>query len=68
MGSKPQYAPAEAWEAPIVALLRAEESKQPLKDGDDRSTLADVGFFQIVKNLPVAVYSADAEGAHHVLQ
>jgi PAS domain S-box-containing protein len=62
MSSKPQYAPAEAWEAPIVALLRAEESKQPLKDGDDRSTPADVGFFQIVKNLPVAVYSTDAEG------
>jgi hypothetical protein len=46
MSSQPQYAPAEAWEAPIVALLRAEESKQPLKDGDDRSTPADVGFFQ----------------------
>jgi PAS domain S-box-containing protein len=57
---KPQYAPAEAWEAPI--LLRAEESKQPLKDGDDRSTPADVDFFQIVKNLPVAVYSTDAAG------
>lgn len=60
MSSKPQYAPAEAWVAPI--LLRAEESKQPLKDGDDRSTPADVGFFQIVKNLPVAVYSTDAAG------
>ena len=33
MSSKPQYAPAEAREAPI--LLRAEESKLPLKDGDD---------------------------------
>jgi PAS domain S-box-containing protein len=43
-------------------LLRAEESKQPLKDGADRSAPADVGFFQIVQNLPVAVYSTDAAG------
>ena len=62
MSNKPQCAPAEAWEAPIVALLRAEESKQPLKDGADRSAPADVGFFQIVQNLPVAVYSTDAAG------
>jgi PAS domain S-box-containing protein len=62
MNNNPQCAPAQAWETPIVALLRAEESKQPLKDGDDRSATADLGFFQIVKNLPVAVYSTDAAG------
>jgi PAS domain S-box-containing protein len=62
MSNEPQCASAEAWEAPIVALLRAEESKQPLKGGADRSAPADVGFFQIVQNLPVAVYSTDAAG------
>ena len=42
MSSKPQYASAEAWEAPIVALLRAEESKHLPKDEPDRSAAADV--------------------------
>src|SRR5271157_1048213 len=62
MSSKPQCAPAEAWEAPIVVLPLAEESKHPPKDGPDRSAAADVDFFQILQNLPVAVYSTDAAG------
>ena len=61
MSNKPQCAP-EAWEAPIVGLLRAKEGKHPPKDGPDRSAAADVDFFQIVQNLPVAVYSTDAVG------
>ena len=62
MSNKPQCAPAEAWEAPIVVLLRAEESKHLPKNGPDRPAAADVDFLQIVQNLPVAVYSTDAAG------
>ncbi len=62
MSSKPQCAPAEAWEAPIVVSLHEEESKRPPKDAPDRSAAADVDFFQIVQNLPAAVYSTDAAG------
>ena len=62
MSSKTQYAPAEAWEAPIVVSLHEEQSKRPQKVGPDRSAAADVDFFQIVQNLPVAVYSTDAVG------
>ena len=62
MSSTPQRAPIEAREAQIVALLHAEESKRPPTNGADRSAAADVDFFQIVQNLPVAVYSTDAAG------
>jgi PAS domain S-box-containing protein len=62
MSSKTHYAPAEAWEAPILALLRAEEGKHLPKDEPNRSATADVDFSQIVQNLPVAVYSTDAAG------
>jgi PAS domain S-box-containing protein len=62
MSSKTHYAPAEAWEAPILALLRAEEGKRLPKDEPNRSATADVDFSQIVQNLPVAVYSTDAAG------
>jgi PAS domain S-box-containing protein len=62
MSSKPRCAPTEAWEAPIVVSLHEEQSKRPQKVGPDRSAAADVDFFQIVQNLPVAVYSTDAVG------
>ena len=62
MSNKPQYAPTEAWEAPTVASLHAKESKLAPKDRPDRSAAADVGFLQIVQNLPVAVYCTDAAG------
>src|SRR5271166_4328214 len=62
MSNRPQFAPAEAWEAPTVASLHAEESKHPPKDAPDRSAAVDVDFRQIVQNLPVAVYSTDAAG------
>ena len=62
MSSKPQYAPTEVSEAPIVVSLHEEQSKRPPKVGPDRSAAADVDFFQIVQNLPVAVYSTDAVG------
>src|SRR5271166_3243358 len=62
MSNRPQFAPAEAWEAPTFASLHAEESKHAPKDAPDRSAPADLGFFQIVQNLPVAVYSTDAAG------
>ncbi len=61
MSNTPQCAP-EAWEAPIIGLLRAKEGKHPPQAGPDRSAAADVDFFQIVQKLPVAVYSTDAVG------
>jgi PAS domain S-box-containing protein len=57
-----QCAPTEASEAPIVVSLHKEQSKRQPKGGRDRSPAADVDFFQIVQNLPVAVYSTDAVG------
>jgi PAS domain-containing protein len=62
MSSKPQCAPTEVWEAPIVVSLHEEQRKRPPMVGPDRSAAADVDFFQIVQNLPVAVYSTDAAG------
>jgi PAS domain S-box-containing protein len=62
MSTKPQCAPTEAWEAPIVVSLHEEHSKRPPMVGPDRPAAADVDFFQIVQNLPIAVYSTDAVG------
>ena len=62
MSSKPQCAPIEAWEAPIVVSLHEEDSKRPPIVVPDHSAAADVDFFQIVQSLPVAVYSTDAVG------
>ena len=57
-----QCASTEASEAPIIVSLHKEQSKRQPKVGRDRSAAADVDFFQIVQNLPVAVYSTDAVG------
>ena len=62
MSNKPKFAPVWTREAPTEASLRAEESKHPPTDGPGRAVAADVDFFQIVHNLPVAVYSTDAAG------
>ena len=62
MSNKPKFAPVWTGEAPTVASLRVGESKHPPTDGPGRAAAADVDFFQIVHNLPVAVYSTDATG------
>ena len=49
-------------QAATIVSLHAQETRHPRKDGPDRSAAADVDFFQIVQNLPVAVYSTDAAG------
>ena len=49
-------------QAATIASLHVQETRHPPKDGPDRSAAADVDFFQIVQNLPVAVYSTDAAG------
>jgi PAS domain S-box-containing protein len=58
-----QCARTEVSEQPIVVSLHEEQSKRPPKVGADRSAAAEVDFFQIVQNLPAAVYSTDAVGS-----
>jgi PAS domain S-box-containing protein len=62
ISDNPECADAEAVETPIAAWPSAEEGKHLPKDGRVRPAAADVDFFQIVQNLPVAVYSTDAAG------
>ena len=45
-----------------IASLHVLEARHARKDGPDLSAGADVDFFQIVQNLPVAVYSTDGAG------
>src|SRR6202044_3561071 len=61
MSDNPQHA-TQPSEPLIVTLLHATENKSARRNGSDRSISADVGFFQIVQNLPVAVYTTDAAG------
>ena len=49
-------------QAATIASLHVQENRHPPKDGRDRSAAADLDFFQIVQDLPVAVYSTDAAG------
>ena len=49
-------------QAATIASLHVPETGRPRKDVPDGSATADIDFFQIVQDLPVAVYSTDAVG------
>ena len=49
-------------QAAAIASLYVQETRHAPKEGPDCSAAEEVDFLQIVKNLPVAVYSTDAAG------